>query len=147
MRSRLALPTTLPTAALALVAACADLTAPPARTPVAVGEAPSLAAADPARAARAKRPREGCSFSRGTTTCVTVSRSTETETIRMTSGCTFGPTGIPGRRTRTLETTYLVTATTTTLSPGVAGRVYDTSTSVSRELAGSVLVSDVCEAL
>jgi hypothetical protein len=86
-----------------------------------------------------------CSFDNGTTTCVSVSQTTETTTHQATSGCLYGPTGIPSRRTRTFLDTILVTTTTTILSHGHSGAEYSSSTEVTRQLQSSRLISDVCE--
>jgi hypothetical protein len=94
-----------------------------------------VAAADPA----------SCSFSKGITTCVSTSHTTETVQIQLISGCVAGPTGQPGRLTRTIEQTFLVTVTTTTLSHGAEGRVYSSSTDVTRELVSAEEISRVCE--
>jgi hypothetical protein len=91
----------------------------------------------------------GCSFDRGTTTCVTTEQYTETSSHVESSGCLAGPPPNfrPGHRSRTFSDTWLVTVTTTTLYRGRSEHEYDTSTSTSRQLIGSTLVSDVCEAI
>ena len=86
-----------------------------------------------------------CDFSRGTTTCVTTAQHTETSTHDEISGCLFGPSSVPGRRTRTFRDTFLVTVTTTSLQHGRHGKVYDTSAVSSRQLVSSVQIADVCE--
>ena len=88
----------------------------------------------------------GCTFDTGTTTCVSTTETTVTSTHVAVSGCNYGPTGIPSRRSRTFEDTFLVTATTTTLQHGRQGAVYDSSTETTRTLVSSVQISDVCEA-
>ncbi|PYM65947.1 MAG: hypothetical protein DMD79_03880 [Candidatus Rokuibacteriota bacterium] len=70
-----------------------------------------------------------------------VSASTHAEV----SGCQYGPTGIPGRRTRTFADVLLVTETTTTRQHGRHGAVFDTSTATRTERLSSSLVSDVCD--
>lgn len=105
--------------------------------PFALSLLASLAAARPDAAT--------CAFSRGTTTCVTTAQHTETSTHDEISGCLFGPSSVPGRRARTFRDTFLVTESTTTLQHGRRGRVYDTSTAVSRELVSSVQIADVCQ--
>jgi len=87
---------------------------------------------------------DNCSFSRGTTTCVSSVQSVETTTHTEYSGCLYGPNGVPGARARTFSDTYLVTATTTTLSRGKYGPVYASSTATTRVLTNSTLISDVC---
>jgi hypothetical protein len=88
----------------------------------------------------------GCSFSRGVTTCVTVTQHTEQSFHTETSGCTVGPAfpPVPGARTRTFLDVFLVTETTTTLQHGRAGKVFDTQTTTERQLLSSTLISDVC---
>lgn len=88
-----------------------------------------------------------CTFERGTTTCVSVEQSAETELRNVFSGCLAGPTGQPGRRVTTWEDTYIVTTTTTTFSHGRNGRTYDTVVEVTRELTTSRTVNSVCEPL
>jgi hypothetical protein len=91
----------------------------------------------------------GCTFSRGVTTCITITQHEEQSTHTEVSGCAFGPTipPIPGRRTRTFLDLFLVTETTTTLQHGRAGKVFDTQTTTERQLLSSTLLSDVCEPL
>ncbi len=86
----------------------------------------------------------GCTFDRGTTTCVIVDTSTTVTRITMTSGCMYGPEGRPGRRERVYDQTWLITATTTTYAHGRNGPVYDHTTTVTRTLQGMELVSDTC---
>jgi hypothetical protein len=88
---------------------------------------------------------ESCSFSRGTTTCVSTVQYTETTTHSEYSGCVAGPSGQPGSRVRTFSDTYLVTATTTTLRRGKSHKVYSSKTVTTRQLVSSTLVSDVCQ--
>jgi len=88
-----------------------------------------------------------CSFERGTTTCTSVAQATIAGTHTAFSGCLYGPVGLPGRRQRTFADTYLVTSTTTTLSHGRKGPVYDSKTTTTRQLTSSTLVSDTCQPL
>jgi hypothetical protein len=90
---------------------------------------------------------DNCSFSRGTTTCVSSVQSVETTTHTEYSGCLYGPNGVPGARTRTFSDTYLVTTTTTTLSRGQFGPVYDSDTVTTSVKTSSTLISDVCSPL
>jgi hypothetical protein len=137
-------PRTTSIAALVLLCACAEPTAPRAglalRAPLATPRPSGAAAGAPADAS--------CTFARGTTSCTTVvARFTETETRALVSGCVAGPTGQPGRRPRTLLDTYQVTVTTTALSRGRGGPVYDSSTDTERLLVSSVEISNVCDPL
>jgi hypothetical protein len=91
-------------------------------------------------------PQESCTFSRGTTTCVSTVQHRETVTIRMYSGCSYGPNAVPGRKIRTVSTTYLVTATTTTLRRGRSGKIYSSQTVTTRQFLSSS-TSEVCEPL
>ncbi|HEU4324671.1 MAG TPA: hypothetical protein VFS21_16120 [Roseiflexaceae bacterium] len=93
----------------------------------------------------AARAATSCTFERGITTCVITVQSTETQRRTMVSGCMYGPQGVPGRRSRIFEDTYLITATTTTHQHGRHGRIYDSWTEVTRELVESRLVADLCE--
>ncbi|MEA2766697.1 MAG: hypothetical protein QOK07_3101 [Gemmatimonadaceae bacterium] len=121
------------TLALTLLGACSAPTAPATFT-----ETHAVAKA-------ATASDDNCSFSRGTTTCVSSVQSVETATHTEYSGCLYGPNGVPGARTRTFSDTYLVTTTTTTLSRGQFGPVYDSSTAVTNRVpTGSTLISDVC---
>ena len=86
-----------------------------------------------------------CSFSRGVTECVTTAQRQENSSHAEISGCLYGPTGIPGRRTRTFADVLLVTETTTTHQHGRHGAVYDSSTATRTERLSSSMVSDVCE--
>jgi hypothetical protein len=79
------------------------------------------------------------------TTCVTTAQHQEVGSHVEISGCLYGPTGIPGRRSRTFSDTYLVTETTTTLYHGQSDNAFSSQTVTSRQLIGSTLVSDVCE--
>lgn len=88
---------------------------------------------------------ENCSYSRGTTTCVTTVRYQETSTHSEYSGCRAGPNAVPGSRIRTFRDTYLVTVTTTTLRRGNSGKIYSSQTVTTRQLLSSTLVSDVCQ--
>ena len=87
---------------------------------------------------------ESCTFSRGTTTCVSTVQYRETSTHSEYSGCR-GPTGVSGPRIRTFSDVYLVTATTTTLRRGKSGKIYSTRTVTTRQLLSSTLISDVCQ--
>jgi hypothetical protein len=88
---------------------------------------------------------ENCTFSRGTTTCVSTVQYQETVTVQMYSGCLYGPSGVPGRKIRTFSNTYLVTATTTTLRRGKSGNIYRSQTVTTRQLLSSRFVSEICE--
>jgi hypothetical protein len=88
-----------------------------------------------------------CAFSRGVSTCASVTMSIETVPRTVFSGCVAGPTGVPGRRTTVFEDTVQVTTTTTTMAHGRQGPVFSTDVSESRELLASREVSSVCEAL
>ena len=88
---------------------------------------------------------ESCTLSRGTTTCVSTVQYQETVTVPMYSGCLYGPNAGPGRRIRTSSTTYLVTATTTTLRRGRSANVYSSQTVTTRQQIGPTSMSDVCE--
>ncbi len=87
---------------------------------------------------------ENCTFSRGTTTCVTTVQYRETTTHSEYSGCLYGPSGAPGRKIRTVSTTYLVTATTATLRRGKSGKIYSSQTVTTRQFLTSS-TSEVCE--
>lgn len=100
-----------------------------------------------AGAPRVARAASMCTFDRGTTTCTSVVQSTTTGTHTAVSGCLAGPTGVPGRRERTFQDTYLVTVTTTTLSHGRHGPVYDSRTDTMRQVTSSTLLSDTCQTL
>jgi hypothetical protein len=95
-------------------------------------------------ALEARSPDE-CTFSRGTTACISVSQTTEIVMRQVFSGCLAGPFGVPGRRVRTFEDTYLVTTTTTTYRHGRKGRIYDTTSIEERQLQTSREVSSICE--
>jgi hypothetical protein len=88
----------------------------------------------------------GCTFSKGVTTCVTVTQQQVQSTRTVFSGCTVGPSfpPIPGRREQTFRDVTLVTTTTTTLQHGRAGSVFDTQTTTDTQLLSSTLISDVC---
>jgi hypothetical protein len=90
-----------------------------------------------------------CHFSRGVTTCTTSAQHVETGTHAEVSGCMAfnGTAFVAGRRTRTFDDQVLVTELTTTLRHGRHGPVYDTSTSTTRAMVASTLVSDQCVAL
>lgn len=86
-----------------------------------------------------------CVFANGSTTCTSVDQYTYTTLRSLVSGCLYGPNALPGRRTRTFEDTYQVTVTTTTVSHGKSGPVYDTTSSSIETLISSRQISDVCE--
>jgi hypothetical protein len=135
MRSHIAL------AALSmLAAACADPTAPGVQAyhhEVVVNHVDAAPPNDP-----------GCSFDRGTNTCVTTSERTEVSTHQQFSGCVAGPPPFrPGRKVRTFEDTYLVTTTTTTLQHGLNGETFETQSSEARTLVSSREISSICEAV
>jgi hypothetical protein len=90
-------------------------------------------------------PDESCTFSRGTTTCVSTVQYQETSTHSEYSGCRAGPNAVPGSRIRTFSDTYLVTVTTTTLRRGKSGKIYSSHTVTTRQLISSTLISDVCQ--
>jgi hypothetical protein len=131
------------TIAIALtVGACSEPSAPAV---VAPAHAITNVLTEGAPQAEQDDPEENtCSFARGTTTCVSSVQYVETTTHAEYSGCLYGPNGVPGARTRTFSDTYLVTATTTTLSRGQFGPVYDSTTVTTRVLTSSILISDVC---
>ena len=124
-------------AGAAIIAGCAEPTAPTARP------AP-LSASAVASASAAPETTSSCTFNAGTLTCVYVDVVFQTSTHTAVSGCLYGPTGVPGRRERVFEDTFKLTATTTTLRHGYAGSLYDVSTAVTRELQSSVQISDTC---
>jgi hypothetical protein len=129
-----------------LVGACDAPTAP-----ATFGTPPSLAAAAAVQSQGQQGPDqkkgadENCTFSRGTTTCVTTVQYQETSTHSEYSGCRAGPNAVPGSRIRTFRDTYLVTVTTTTLRRGNSGKIYSSQTVTTRQLLSSTLVSDVCQ--
>jgi hypothetical protein len=126
-------------AALALLAACAEPTAPAANrsTPSLAGATRGLAAAPPTAS--------NCSFAAGTNVCVSTTQSTYTSTHAATKGCLYGPTGIPSSATLTFLDTYEVTVTTTAYQHGLEGSVYDVSTVTSPpQLLSSTMISYVC---
>jgi hypothetical protein len=135
MSLRLAL---LCAAGAAIVAGCAEPTAPTARQPQLD---PSSAMARDVSTASVP---PGCTFGAGTLTCVIVDEVYQTSTHTAVSGCLYGPNGLPGRRERVFEDTYLLTATTTTFQHGLAGIIYDHSTVVTRTLVSSTQISDTC---
>jgi hypothetical protein len=87
---------------------------------------------------------QGCTFDRGTTTCVSVTTHTTSGQHVEVSGCRYGPNGVPGVRERTFDDTYLKTDTTTTLEHGRGGPVYSSETTTVTTLLGSTQNSDVC---
>jgi hypothetical protein len=133
-----------------LLGACSAPTAPTAFT---APHSPGIASIDAGplgaqyqQAANAGDGEDGfCSFSRGVTTCVTTTQHQETGSHVEYSGCRYGPSGVPGRRSRTFSDTYLVTVMTTTLRRGRSDHVFSTQTTTSRQLIGSTQISDVCE--
>jgi hypothetical protein len=127
-----------------LVAACSEPTAPPTST--ALTKTP-LAAITSKRDGKAQESNTSCTFSRGTTTCVTTTQHEETTTHQVFGSCVAGPSGQPGRRITTFEDRYLVTETTTTSSHGRSGHVYSSNTETTRVLVSSREISRVCEAL
>jgi hypothetical protein len=89
-----------------------------------------------------------CAFQSGTTTCISVQRNVESVERTVTSGCVAGPPPfVPGVRRQTFVDTVLVTVTTTVRSRGRRGPVYDVTTTTTREILSSQLVSSTCEAL
>ena len=95
-------------------------------------------------------PEGDCSFSRGTTTCVSTIQYEETSTRQVFSGCVVGPSFPPvgGRRIRTFSDVYLVTVERTTYYRGQSEHSYGSEDrEVSRVLTSSTLVSDTCEAI
>jgi hypothetical protein len=90
---------------------------------------------------------DDCTFSQGTTTCIFTYQYTEKITHLETSGCLYGPYGIPGRRTRTIEETYLVTVTVASYIHGKSGAPYDVESASTRDFISRVTISDVCEVL
>ena len=125
-----------------VLGACAEPTAPDySKTPL-LGAASANSQSGSTENSNAE---ESCTFSRGTTTCVTTVQFTETRTWSVYSGCVAGPTGQPGRRVTTYEGTYLVTQTTTQLRHGKSGKVYSTTVTRSETLLTSRQVSTVCE--
>lgn len=140
MSLRLAL---LCAAGAAIIAGCAEPTAPTAPT----ARPARLGASAVPNTVTANDASPDCAFAAGTLTCVYVDEVYQTSTRTAVSGCLAGPTGVPGRRERVFEDTYLLTATTTTLQRGYAGIVYDHSTVVTRTLVSSTLISDTCTAL
>ncbi len=126
-----------------LVVACDSATAPTVSMHLLAPSSPTYAAITSSSPNQAG----SCSFDRGTTTCVTTEQYTETSSHVEYSGCLAGPPPDfrTGSRARTFSDSWQVTITTTTLYRGRSDRSYDTSSSTSRLLLSSVLVSDVCE--
>jgi hypothetical protein len=89
--------------------------------------------------------RENCTFSRGTTTCITTVQYQETSSHSEYSGCRAGPSGVTGSRIRTFSDVDLITVTTTTYRRGKSDHVYDSQTTSTRQRLSSTLVSDVCQ--
>ena len=125
-----------------VLGACAEPTAPDYSTTRVLGPASFSTVAGSSENSGAQT---SCSFSRGTTTCVTKVQFTETRTHQEFGGCLAGPFGVPGRRVSTVENTYLVTQTTTQLSHGKSGKIYSTTVTRSEVLVSSREVSRVCE--
>jgi hypothetical protein len=121
-----------------LLGACSAPTAP--TTSQAFATAPQSALKQ-----NAKQTDENCTFSRGTTTCVSAVQYQETSSYQVYSGCAYGPSGTPGRRITTYSTPYLVTATTTTLRRGKSDNVYSSQTLKTRQQIGPTSTSEVCE--
>jgi hypothetical protein len=128
-----------------LVGAC-DAPTAPATFGTPHSFAPAAAAQSQGQSSEQKKGAdENCSYSRGTTTCVTTVTYQETSTHSEYSGCRAGPNAVPGSRVRTFRDTYLVTVTTTTLRRGKSGKIYSSQTLTTRQLLSSTLVSDVCQ--
>jgi hypothetical protein len=129
------------------LAGCRDVTAPSAG--VAVAGAASYRDAvvtDPVADSPAESA-PGCTFDRGTSTCVATTERFETSTHDVFSGCVAGPPPFkPGRRIRTFEDTYSIVTTTTTYQHGRNGKVYDTEITEQRQLVSSREISSTCEA-
>jgi hypothetical protein len=129
--------------ALILLGACDAPTAP---TTLATSQASTAASQSEGQQNTGQQngPQESCTFSRGTTTCISTVQYQETSTHSEYGGCR-GPTGVSGPRIRTYSDVYLVTATTTTLRRGRSGKIYSSNTVTSRQLVSSTLISDVCQ--
>jgi hypothetical protein len=131
-------------AALTILGACTAPTEPVTSTPsVSLSAARSVQQQDGAQ----QLTDESCSFSRGTTSCVTTVQYTETSTHAEYSGCLYGPDRVPGARVRTFSDTDLVTVTTTTLRRGKSNHVFDSSTVTTRQRLSSTQISDACSPL
>jgi hypothetical protein len=128
---------------LAILAACATPTEPVISAPAGSGATRATAQLQSAQ----QHSDENCSFSRGTTTCVTTVQYTETTTHTEYSGCLYGPDRVAGARVRTFSDTDLVTATTTTLRRGKSNQVFESRTVTTRQRTSSTMISDVCSAL
>jgi hypothetical protein len=130
--------------ALTLLGACDAPTAP---TTVALSQASAASQSESQQnSGNQNGAQESCTFSHGTTTCVSTVQYRETVTLRIYSGCSYGPNAVPGRKIRTVSTTYLVTATTTTLRRGRSGKIYSSQTVTTRQFLSSS-TSEVCEPL
>ena len=93
-------------------------------------------------------PEATCSFQSGTTTCISVQVNLESVERTVTSGCIAGPPpGVVGVRRQTFIDTVRVTETTTVRSRGRRGPGYDVTTTTTREILSSQLVSSTCEPL
>ena len=125
---------------LLTIAAIASLAAPAVDDAAGGSRDPGLVATD-----KSDKSETGCTFIRGVTTCVSEVSSTETEERVVTSGCIAGPIGVPGVRRTTFLDTYIVTEQTITRSHGRSGGTFEITTSRSRVLTSSVLVSSTCE--
>jgi hypothetical protein len=130
--------------ALILLGACDAPTAP---TTLAMSQASAASqSGSQQNSGNQSGAQESCTFSRGTTTCVSTVQYRQTVSIPMYSGCLYGPNAVPGRKIRTVSTTYLVTATTTTLRRGRSGKIYSSQTVTTRQFLSSS-TSEVCEPL
>jgi hypothetical protein len=130
--------------------ACAQPAAPDeaSQSKTIVPERAAFVQANPDAAANERH--EGCTFSRGTTTCVSTIQFEQTTTRREISGCIFGPFSPPiaGRRTRTFEDTDLVTVRRVTYYRGRSNHAYASEDQeLSRVHERSRMISDTCEAL
>ena len=87
-----------------------------------------------------------CQFARGVTACTTTSQHVEPGTHSEVSGCMAfnGTVFVAGRRTRTFNDQTQITDTTVTRQHGRNGKIFDTSTTTTRTLLTSTLVSDTC---
>jgi hypothetical protein len=131
--------------------ACAQPFSPDGTEPaVGLSAERSVVVSHDVNAGRASTPDESCSFSRGTTTCVSTVSFEEKTTHQEISGCSVGPffPPVPGRRTRTFDDTYLVTVQHITYYRGRSNHAYASEDrETSRVLESSTQVSDKCEAI
>src|SRR3954465_2600264 len=97
--------------AAAALAACTAPTAATSRggAPMKAAAVASGSIAAESSAAAPPALGDGCTFSLGTTACVSTAQHEETSTHIEFSGCLYGPNGQPGSRQRTFSDTYLVT--------------------------------------